>query len=149
MFERLGDRESFAVAVANLAAAELELGDPRAGADYRHALAAAREIESPDTTVMSLDGLAAAAVRARDLERAAFLIGAADTLTEDTGAHGNLWPFEEARRAKTEAALRNGLPPDVLRRERSRGAAATLDEVVAFALVAPEGVEASRIAPGD
>jgi tetratricopeptide (TPR) repeat protein len=84
-----------------------------------------------------INGLAGVTAAQGRLERAATLIGIAESLLERAGGE---WPADEREQYEGALALVvTGLPPAELVSARARGAAMTLDDAVAYALATEEG----------
>jgi predicted ATPase/DNA-binding SARP family transcriptional activator len=146
IYEQVGDVNSQATCLANLAAAELELGEQDAAVrDYRQALTQMREDPWPDACVYAVDGLAAAAARASDARLAARLIGVVDAIAASTDFA--LLGFEQARRERTLAAISRRLDDRALAHERADGAALALPAAIAYVLEATGRDLAAHHAP--
>jgi predicted ATPase/DNA-binding CsgD family transcriptional regulator len=93
--------------------------------------------------VMSLEGLAWLAASARQLERAAVLLGASAAVCQELGI--TLLPYGQAHHDACEAAVHAGLDQDSYRSWWERGYALGREQVVAAAL--QDALPADRTAP--
>lgn len=129
----LGDDFVIWVESANLSMVERQLGNlTNAEALSREAL----EIVSSHRDEMAIpwvmNGLAAALAARGEHERAATILGTAETLLERAGGK---WPPDERKQYQaTIAILAAALAPETLERARGMGAAMTSEDGVAFAL---------------
>ena len=136
----LGDDFIVWVESANLSMVERQLGNLASAETLsREAL----QIVSDQCDEMAIpwvmNGLAAALAARGDHERAAIVLGAAETLLERAGGK---WPPDERQQHEaTVALLAEALAPEALERARGTGAAMTSDQAVAFAL---QDVQAAR-----
>jgi tetratricopeptide (TPR) repeat protein len=128
-----GDEFIVWVESANLSMVERQLGNlDRAEALSRDAVSIGARRGDAMGIPWSLNGLAAVAAAKGDLERAATLLGLADELLEQAGGE---WPPDERQQYEgTRAAIAGGLPKDLQDQARSRGAAMSATEGVAYAL---------------
>jgi hypothetical protein len=101
--------------------------DERAMALYGESLALRRELGDKHGLAECLEGLAGVAVAQRQLERAARLLGAAETLRESTGAP--LSPGERVRYDRDVSAVRAGLGEAAFAAARATGKAMPLEQV--------------------
>jgi Tetratricopeptide repeat len=103
--------------------------DARATALYEESLALYRELGNKHGLAECLEGLAGVAVAQRQLERAAQLLGAAETLRQATGAP--LSPGERARYDRVMSAVRAGLGEAAFAAAWATGKAMPLEQVLA------------------
>ena len=123
------DLTTVETALHGLGDAELELDHPdKAAARYREALVLHRDVEPDRLTLYCIGGLAAAAAKAGNVARAAWLWGAVRMLEDELGT-----PLAGAERARYEAVFA-AVAPDVLERGVAPGQDATVDEAIAYAL---------------
>jgi hypothetical protein len=101
--------------------------DERAMALYGESLALRRELGDKHGLAECLEGLAGVAVAQRQLERAARLLGAAETLRETTGAP--LSPGERVRYDRDVSAVRAGLGEVAFAAARATGKAMPLEQI--------------------
>jgi predicted ATPase len=121
-----------AIPVSNLGGLSLEEGDFAAASGYyRQSLAMAVELEDHWLAAMTLDGLAAVALKAQDGHKAALLAGAVEALCQAQSI--SLDPWEQSLRDRYVAALRATLDAATLEREWARGRDMTLREAAAAA----------------
>jgi len=137
-FRHVGDRTMEAWSLHQLGSAYLRLG--RLEDSRSNLLEALRLFEkASDTTGLTLafDDLSSLAVAQGDIDRAARLWGAARNLTNTTGA--SLASFVDAAvEYDARPNIRRILSPEDLTRIGNEGAAMPLDEMIAYALSAPE-----------
>jgi non-specific serine/threonine protein kinase len=129
----LGDDFVVWVESANLSMVERQLGN-LAGAEAlsREALEIVNRQGDQMAIPWVLNGLAAVAAAKGEHERAATIVGTAETLLERAGGK---WPPDERQQYEaTLAILTSALTPDALERARGRGAAMSIGDGVAFAL---------------
>lgn len=118
---------------ANLGGVSLEQGDHASAAGYyRQSLAIFAELENMLWASVSLNGMAAVALDAGELEKTAMLAGAAEAICETGGSR--LEPWEQTLRDRYVAELRSKLDSETLERQWSRGQSMTLKEAAAVAL---------------
>jgi predicted ATPase/class 3 adenylate cyclase/DNA-binding winged helix-turn-helix (wHTH) protein len=104
----IGYKWDMALALCRLGTvAHVQGDDNRATALYEESLALYRELGNKHGLAECLEGLAGVAVAQRQLERAARLLGAAETLRQATGAP--LSPGERVRYDRDVSAVRAGL----------------------------------------
>jgi tetratricopeptide (TPR) repeat protein len=137
-FRRVGDRTMEAWSLHQLGSAYLRLG---LLADARSNLFEALRLfrKASDTTGLTLafDDLSSLAVAQGDLDRAARLGGAARNLTNTTGA--SLASFvDDAVEYDARPNVRREMTDEELTRVGALGAAMPLDEMIDYALSAPE-----------
>ena len=104
--------------------------DARATALYEESLALYRELGNKHGLAECLEGLAGVAVAQRQLERAARLLGAAETLRQATGAP--LSPGERARYDRDMSAVRAGLGEAAFAAAWATGKATPLEHVSTY-----------------
>jgi tetratricopeptide (TPR) repeat protein len=135
----LGDDFVVWVESANLSMVERQLGN-LAGAEAlsREALEIVSRQRDQMAVPWVMNGLAAVAAAKGEHERAATIVGTAETLLERAGGK---WPPDERQQYDaTLAILAAALAPEALERARAAGAAMTIEEGVAFGLTgAPVG----------
>ena len=102
--------------------------DGRATALYEESLALCRELGDKHGLAECLEGLAGVAVAQQQLERAARLLGAAETLREATGAP--LSPGERVRYDRDMSAVRAGLGEAAFAAAWATGKAMPLEQVI-------------------
>jgi len=118
---------------ANLSMVERQLGNvERAEELARHALRIITRLGDQMAIPWVLNSLAAATAAAGRHDRAARLLGIAETLLARAG--GEWPPDERAQRDGTLAALASAMTPEQLEGERATAASMSLDDGVAFAL---------------
>ncbi|MGX2995708.1 AfsR/SARP family transcriptional regulator [Streptomyces sp. JNUCC 64] len=106
-------------------------GDPATAADHHlRGLEVARALAEPRALALSLEGLAGAAAT-DDPERAAVLLGAADTARRDAGAP--LPPAERADVDRVTTTARTALPPATYESAFTRGTRMTTPRATAYA----------------
>ena len=128
-----GDTSNIARSHFNRGAAALMLSeDETAEADFLDGLGLARRTGDLEDVAWCLEGLAAAAARRRDGERAATLIGAAGALLTRMGAEFK--PFERQLHEATETQATSLVGEPEYRAVRERGASLTLDDALDIAL---------------
>jgi predicted ATPase len=125
------------VGLINLAAAQVHLGHlaeaEEAAAD---SLEVAPDLRDPVAVVFALRVFAAAAAWRRDYERAALLLGGADAVDAELGAHSD--PSQQALREEVLRRVEGALGADDTLHALDRGRSLAADEVLDIAL---EGVE--------
>jgi Tetratricopeptide repeat len=104
--------------------------DARATALYEESLALYRELGNKHGLAECLEGLAGVAVAQRQLERAAQLLGAAETLRQATGAP--LSPGARARYDRDMSAVRAGLGEAAFAAAWATGKATPLEHVSTY-----------------
>lgn len=131
--QRSGDTFVASVEAANLSMVERQLGNlDRAEELARQALAFGVDRGDQLFIAWTLNGLAAVTAAEGRLERAAILNGIADAQLERAGGQ---WPPDEQKQYDdTRAVLEAGLTQDAIRQARSRGAAMTPADAIAYAL---------------
>ena len=133
-----GNEFVVAVESANLSMVERKLGN-LAGAEALSLEALRTVSRQGDEMAIPwvINGLAAVTAAQGRLERAATLIGIAESLLERAGGE---WPADEREQYEgTLALVADGVPPAVRASARATGAAMMLDDAVAYALATDEG----------
>jgi predicted ATPase/DNA-binding SARP family transcriptional activator len=106
--ERIDDTEGAANALLNLGLVALDLDRlPDAAARFRKGLRLADQLQRPRTTADCILGLAAVGARDGNLSRSGLLLGAADSMFEDSGVE--LSALEHTIRDETVARIHAGL----------------------------------------
>jgi predicted ATPase len=133
LIDEVGDPLMSAGTLANLASAELDLGElDAARSRFTEALVNSRDGNSPEISVWSIDGLAAVEAHGGDDVRAARLVGAAEGIAESIGY--SLLPLERARHERTEAALLERMSRRSFDDARAQGHALDGATAIAYAL---------------
>jgi len=132
VWRREGDRYGLSIALANLGAVRLELGDLDAATDcYREALEGSWELDDAVDVSLAVDGLAAVAVARGETERSARLAGIADRLRVQVGYE--MEPADEAFRERYLARLRTRLDGAGLEAALDAGRAMTQERAIEYA----------------
>jgi predicted ATPase/class 3 adenylate cyclase len=120
------------IALGNLASVEFARGDlPAARKLARESLSAARDLAWPFGVMFALELHGWVDATEGRPERAARVLGAAETLREELGR--SLEPFEQPVHDAAVAGLRTALGPERLRDRWEAGGAMTADDAVALA----------------
>jgi tetratricopeptide (TPR) repeat protein len=128
-----GDRWGAALALSNVALAELQLERlDDAARDFQQALAEGLEAGSTIVVDICLEGLAAAAAANGRPTEAVRLLGAAVALCDETGIA--LRRFEQAVHDRTVSAMHASLGEESYSTEFALGRAMSLDDAVRYAL---------------
>jgi hypothetical protein len=126
----IGHKWDMALALCRLGTVVHAHGDDdRATALYEESLALYQELGNKHGLAECLEGLAGVAVTQRQLERAARLLGAAETLRQATGAP--LSPGERVRYDRDVSAVRAGLGEAACAAAWAMGKALPLEQVLA------------------
>jgi predicted ATPase/class 3 adenylate cyclase len=124
---------SLELVLDNLGWAALLQGDPeRARSYYRESLMLCKELGNKMVASESLEGLACISAAERASDRAAWLFGAAEALSEAVGSQHN--PEEDAWREPYVAAARSRLGGEGWEAALAQGRAMTLEEAISYAL---------------
>lgn len=150
---RVGDKRDMSVATNGIATIARHQGDYRRAAEYGFkALALAAEADAPVQVVMFLAGLAFAASRMGQRERAARLYAASASRDEKIGGALVIYRRGYAEHEQELATLRQELGEPALTAAWAEGQSMTLDEAIAEAaqvLVAPPELASEFVAmPG-
>lgn len=129
LLTRLGAPHGLAITRWNMGLAELALGNAaRAESLFADALRLANENDIAEVAAWCPTGLAAVSSRRRDFERAASLLGLAETLMAETGAV--LEPMERELFDHTRAAAEDGLGHDNFVAAEKAGRSLDIKEVL-------------------
>jgi hypothetical protein len=135
----LGDRESIAIGLLNLAMVAIARGDGhRARAMLLEVLAIAEEVGSIRVGQSVLEVCAGLAASLGDAPRAASLYGVAEAQTAATGIHRD--PADEAFLAPLVAQARASVAPGVFAAAEEAGRALAYEEAIGEALAWLEGL---------
>jgi predicted ATPase len=121
---------------ANVASADLELGNVDVARELFLEILRGRDARVPEPLVWALDGLAAAEARIGNYDRAACLLGATESVAAEIGYA--LLPMEQLRHERTHAELSERLG-DRLAAQHSAGRGMDLEMAIAFALEGSSG----------
>ena len=136
---RIGFREGIAWSLEQLGLLAAGVGDPGAGALFRHSLALHRELRDRWRMCSVLDDLAAVALAGgdeADAQRAAGLLGAAEAMREVIGTV--IAPCERAQHDQTVAGARAALGAEAFAAAWRRGRLAQPDDLAQPARPRPE-----------
>jgi predicted ATPase/DNA-binding SARP family transcriptional activator len=140
LLRSLGDTANIARSLFNLGAVDLMLGVNGAAASrFRESLDLARAAQDKEDLAWCLEGFAALSATSGDWQRAASLVGAADTLLRQIGA--DFKPFERRLHESTVADVRGRLDPAAFHEAMARGASMSLAEALDLAMGASEATE--------
>ena len=129
----VGDRYGECSTLGNMGCAALLADDlDEAAARFAEALSLAVEIRDPVGLPSAFEGLAGVAAARRDAERAARLLGAAETFAEARNI--TLERVSRSARERTDKTLRDALGEEELRRQKGLGGALEQEQAVAEAL---------------
>jgi tetratricopeptide (TPR) repeat protein len=122
-----------AIILANLGGVSIEKQNFKAARGYyRESLGIAVELQNTLWSAVAIDGLAAVALDAGDIERSALLAGAAEALHESSRSAAEKW--ELSLRDRYVESLRSLLDEETLKKLWSRGRNMTLSEATTAAL---------------
>ncbi|MFN8539583.1 MAG: tetratricopeptide repeat protein [Thermomicrobiales bacterium] len=132
-FAQLGHTWGIALALSGLGDTARDQGDTaQAAAAYRESLALTAQLGERRIAADALEGLAHLASAANHPTRAAQLLAAADTLRQQAGTPRP--PSHQSDHARTLAATRLALPPDLFATAWDEGSSLSLEEALDLAL---------------
>jgi predicted ATPase/DNA-binding SARP family transcriptional activator len=130
--ERIDDTEGAANALLNLGLVALNLDRlPDAAARFRKGLRLADQLQRPRTTGDCILGLAAVGARDGNLSRSGLLLGAADSMFEDSGVE--LSALEHTIRDETVARIHAGLSKEAADEAFEMGRSQRRSDVLTYA----------------
>src|SRR6202165_3660347 len=138
-----GDIQTLSYLVSSYGFALLQGGQPdKAQPLFEESLSIERRLENRDMIVYQLDALACEAARVGRPQRAARLLGAAESMQAQSGIR--LMRHMEPLLARARETISASLGPEALQSETQAGRRMAMDEAIAYAL---EEKRPSRLAP--
>jgi non-specific serine/threonine protein kinase len=128
-----GDLQTLGYLLATYGFSLLQNAQPdKARPVFEEALEIERRLDNRDNVLYMLDGLASYAAMVGELRRAARLLGAAESLQDETGTR--LMPHVEVLIKQARETISNSLGAPILASEMQAGKHMTRDAAIAFAL---------------